>query len=341
MAGHEAETEQSPQCAKPHIRNPRAEATSLLPEGFEGLVLEPSPPANSDPEWYADDPTCPPEAGPVLVTPIPGEGITWADMTERDPRLSGYAAEHWLSGRRGLTPFSPAYTQTRDSLHQVAFFALGPKRHAVTGKLGLRYTFGGFGTPFFGDDRQVRVEGPQLVYQHRERVHCQPLTTLEDACAFLEISYREVWFEGFMDPPAPVGPSAPLIVEQEAAAFLGDWFGFATLVLERLRRMRGASDVSRVQLWPEHFDVAVEIGSAAKGDRASYGASPGDADHSEPHFYVAPWAEVDRHDAFWNDSAFNGASLSYSQLLATPDPIELALEFLMSGRKRLCSRPMT
>ena len=81
-----------------------------------------------------------------------------------------------------------------------------------------------------------------------------------------------------------------LDVDPSAAAFLGDWYGFAASVLEELRT--GAVDGlerARVQLWPEHFDLAVELGSEALGARAAYGCSPGDEDHPEPYLYVAPW----------------------------------------------------
>jgi hypothetical protein len=37
-------------------RHPRAEAEALLEEGLSARVLEPSPPAATDPEWLADDP---------------------------------------------------------------------------------------------------------------------------------------------------------------------------------------------------------------------------------------------------------------------------------------------
>lgn len=58
-------------------RDPRAEGSALLPDGFEARVLEPSPPASTDPEWYADDPTDPAGATGVVVTPVEGDGMTW------------------------------------------------------------------------------------------------------------------------------------------------------------------------------------------------------------------------------------------------------------------------
>ena len=44
----------------------------------------------------------------------------------------------------------------------------------------------------------------------------------------------------------------------------------------------------RPQIWPEHFDLACELGADA-GTRARYGASPGDAAIPQPYLYVGPW----------------------------------------------------
>ena len=109
-------------------------------------------------------------------------------------------------------------------------------------------------------------------------------------------------------------------------------------VLEELRRTDRAVDVSRVQLWPEHFDPAMEIGSADAGQRASYGASPGDGSSAEPYLYVAPWNGVpDENDPYWNAEGFGGALLSYSELLDSGDQRQTALEFFRSGWRRLSS----
>ena len=314
------------------VRHPRAEAEELLPEGHEARVLEPSPPADTDPEWYADDPTDTAGAIGTVVAPVSGADLTWDRLAEDDARLAAYAADHWLGAYRRLAPLPEGFAATRDALHQVAFFSLAPKRYEATGKIGLRYTHGGFGTPFFGDDEQARVEGVRLVRQRRDEANSRELTTVADANAFLGIPYREEWFGDFHDPLPPTDPRSPLDLDPSAAAALADWFGFATSVLEELRRHgRGDDDVSRVQLWPEHFDVAVEMGRQDDGIRASYGASPGDAANPEPYLYVAPWNEVDRSDPFWNDESFNGASLGYQALLDADDQRRAALEFLEAG----------
>ena len=100
--------------------------------------------------------------------------------------------------------------------------------------------------------------------------------------------------------------------------FLGDWYGFAYSVLEELRAGAGAGArrPARVQLWPEHFDAAVDLGAEAGGRRATFGASPGDGEHPEPYLYVAPWSPPDDGE-LWNATAFTGAELT-SPRCSTP-----------------------
>ena len=320
---------------EPNVRNARAEATTRLPEGHEARVLEPSPPTSTDPDWFADDPTDPAGASGTIVTPIPGEGVTWTDLVAGHPDLAEYAADHWLGAYRRLGGLPDDYDHSRRALHQLAFFAVAPKRFAETGKLALRYTHRGFGTPFFGVDEQIRVEGDRLVHQQSDGVKSAPITTLVAAADFLSIPYRDVWFDDFHDPLSPVGADIELAVDSASTAALGNWFGFGVSVLEEARRTPEAEDVGRAQLWPEHFDVAIEMGSYDRGQRASYGASPGDEAHPQPYLYVAAWGEIDRSDPFWNDSNFNGASLSYGDLLAAADQRGIALDFFRRGFERL------
>ena len=234
-----------------------------------------------------------------------------------------------------LTPLPPAFAETRDALHQLAFFAIAPKRYANTERLGLRARPGGFGTPPWPSDSgevAVRMEGGLLILEVGEDRRDTRPSTIREACAFLDLPYQEVWFPNFHDPPTAVDPDAPLPIDDTAARAVGDWFTFATEVLEELGNTPGATNVSEVQLWPEHFDPAREIGDAEDGQRASYGASPGDADHDEPYLYIAPWETVDREaEPFWNDTSFNGASLSFQELLAADDPRAAALDFLRRG----------
>ncbi|MGZ5382497.1 MAG: hypothetical protein ACXW15_01700 [Acidimicrobiia bacterium] len=320
---------------KPEPRNPQDEATALLPPGHEARVLEPSPPADTDPNWFADDPTDPAGGMGTIITPILGEGTTWTELADADPDLAAYAADHWVGSYRRLEELPAGFGAGRDALHQIAFFAVAPKRYVETGKLALRYTYRGFGTPFFGKDEQVRVEGGLLVHQLGSSIRFTPISTLMSATDFLGIPYQESWFDGFHDPLRSVGPDVPLAVDPTVTDAIGDWFGFAASVLEEARRTPRGAEVSRTQLWPEHFDLAFEMGPSNQGRRASYGASPGDAAHPDPYLYVAAWGEIDRSDTYWNDTAFNGSSLAYRYLLAANHQRETALAFLRRGHDRL------
>ena len=173
---------------------------------------------------------------------------------------------------------------------------ISPTRARDLGEITLRWTLGGFGTPFFGKDSQLRIEGDLLVVQHGSDIESGRITTLRDAAEF--VGFDLTRFDAL--------PSGPLAVDPEASAYLSDVYGFAFSVLEELRAESAALEPSLVNLWPEHFDVAVEIGDAEAGRRAAYGVSPGDADHPEPYVYVAPWTPQPE-SALWQATGFSGA----------------------------------
>jgi len=275
-------------------------------DAFEVRVLEPGPPAVDDAPWFADDPVA--EAPRVhpdrpLLSPVPNSGRTWDELARTEVDLSVWCADRWLGAWRRLPPLPPlaAYARARDELHELAATVVSPAREAVNGKIGLRYTYLGFGTPFFGDDEQLRVHAASQRVLHADE----------------------------HTPPRDLAPPG---------AFLGEWYGFACSVLEDLRARAGVdADPSRVQLWPEHFDMSVDLGVEADGSRGTFGASPGDADHPEPYLYVTHWAEVP-DDPYWNDAAFPGASLPLATLVAADDQRETALEFFRRGSDRLRGR---
>ncbi|WP_433173297.1 hypothetical protein [Actinoallomurus sp. CA-150999] len=302
--------------------NPRWEAWDLLDGEYDVRVLEPSPPAVATPPWYADDPLEGPY-GAKLVTPVSGLGRTWDDLARERPELAGFCADRWLGAWRRLAPLPREFAATRRTLHALGEHVVAAARYAANGKIGLRFTRGGFGTPFFGADRQVRVEAGRLVVDDASHAP----KTLGEAAGLAGIPLgmpADVY-----TPQTPADPDLPLTVSPPAAGALGAWFGFAWSVLEQLRLDVRPLDPSRVQLWPEHFDAALDAGDEAAGRRASCGASPGDGEHPEPYLYVAPWAK--RTGAFWNDDAFGGASLPYTALLAADDQRAAALGFFRQG----------
>jgi hypothetical protein len=286
------------------MANPRAEAEDKLGGDYEARVLEPSPPAVNEPP-FADDPVHPGEVpeGRELVSPVHNRGdLTWDEIALEDPELAPWCADRWLGAWKRLEPLPASFAETRVALHKVAEAIVAPARMPA-GEIALRYTRGGFGTPFFeqdGTDCQVRVEHGELVRQRGTEETREPLPNVDLA----------------------------------AATALGDFYGLACSVLEQLRADEADGDPSLVQLWPEHFDLAIELGSESAGQRANFGASPGDDQHEEPYLYVGPWtAEVSGE--LWNAAGFNGAELTYSELIAGDDHRRAALDFMRERYRAL------
>jgi hypothetical protein len=201
-----------------------------------------------------------------------------------------------------LSPLPDRFAATVASLHRIAEEVVAPARKPDN-EIALEATPGGFGTPPFeweGARHQVRVEGTELVRETDGRQQ-----------------------------------RSPLRADPEAARVLAEWYRFGTEVLERLRGdAQAAEPVTEPILWPEHFDVAIEIGSEAEGRRATYGFSPGDEDHPEPYAYVAPWVTQPPGE-LWNAHGFGGAELGYAELLASEEPRQAALRFMKTRREAL------
>jgi hypothetical protein len=288
------------------MANPRAEAEDKLGGDYEARVLEPSPQAVTDPP-FADDPVDPGEVpeGRELVSPVHNRGdLTWDEIASQEPDLAPWIADRWLGAWKQLEPLPPAFAETRVALHQVAEAVVVPDRMPAN-EIALRYTRGGFGTPFFerdGADCQVRVEHGELVRQRGPEETREPLPGVDIA----------------------------------AATALGDFYGLACSVLEQLRADETDGDPSLVQLWPEHFDIAVDLGSESAGQRAAFGASPGDDDHDEPYLYVSPWTAKPSGE-LWSATGFDGAELPYSELIAAGDHRAAALDFMRERYRALAA----
>jgi hypothetical protein len=201
-----------------------------------------------------------------------------------------------------LTPLPEGFAATVAALHRVAEEVLAPERKPDS-EISLRATPGGFGTPEFeweGERRQVRVEGAELV------------RTVDGA-----------------------ERRTPLDVDPAATRALAEWYAFGAAVLAELVAAAGPDDEATIpRLWPEHFDIAIELGSEGAGRRANYGLSPGDGEHPEPYLYVSPWsAEVSGE--LWRARGFKGAEMSYADLIAAADQRAGALDFFTSRRDAL------
>lgn len=199
-----------------------------------------------------------------------------------------------------LEPLPAAFAATVAALHRVAAEVVSPARKPDN-EIALVATPGGFGTPVFEDAgvlRQVRVDGAELVRRSGDDERRESLG-----------------------------------VEPVAAARLADFYAFGAAILEELRAGAPPADApTPAWLWPEHFDLAIELGP--DGGRANYGFSPGDAHHPEPYAYVGPWA-AEVAGELWQATGFRGAELTYAELLAAPDQRAAASEFFTTRREAL------
>lgn len=226
-----------------------------------------------------------------------------------------------------LAALPATFGPTVEALHRVAEQLVAPARKPDN-EIALAATPGGFGTPqfeFAGTRHQVRVEGAELVHLIGAEQRRAPLTSLAGAAeAIAELLPAGTELDG-----------EPLAVDPEASRALGAWYRFGADVLSRLVATATAEDApTPPTLWPEHFDIAIELGSEASGARANYGLSPGDESHAEPYLYVGPWtAQVSGE--LWGASGFNGAELSYAELVAAPDQHSLAIEFFEARQRAL------
>jgi len=222
------------------------------------------------------------------------------------------------------------YIRTRESLHALAEQVLAAALYRASGKIGLRATPGGFGTPRFGADEQLRIEGTTLVHAVGERETRREPTTIAAVASAIGI---EPGAPPVYEAATPVDLDRPLELDPASARVIAWWYGISADVLASLSGDResnppGAEPPATLQLWPEHFDLATDLGSP----RANFGASPGDVAHPEPYLYVGP-RETKPTGPFWNEPF--GASLPYAALRDADDAHAAALAFFRQGRDLL------
>lgn len=242
--------------------------------------------------------------------------------------------------RSDLAPLPDGYGETCASLHRLAGHVLASARKAATGRIGLRPTPGGLGTPPFGDDEQLRIEaspagGASLVHRRGDNEQAVEITSLEEAAEFAGVQLSAD--PGIGHDPPPLGDtSAALPLSGAAVAAVGRWLAFSAAVLSTLKAELESSGqaCSEIQLWPEHFDLGCNI------DGVNFGCSPGDSFSAEPYVYVGPWNTDGLPDnGFWN--APFGATLPYGKLLAAGDGAGAALDFLRRGADLALERAAT
>ena len=224
----------------------------------------------------------------------------------------------------GLAEIPATFVATRDALHAVAEQIVAPARAAATGdQFSLIAAVGGFGTPRLPGGGCVRVDGLELVAEGGDGEEKRaPLTSLKESAADVGL------------PDAGLD-EASLELDSASAVVLATAYQLGDSVLRAFSAealpLAGATEN---QLWPEHFDIAIEHGNEQSGERATYGLSPGDADHPEPYFYVAPWLPPNDL-TIWTADGFTGAQLGWVDLLNVDDPRATALNFFRAHRDAL------
>jgi hypothetical protein len=154
-------------------------------------------------------------------------------------------------------------------------------------------------------------------------------STLRDLAVFADVDL-DTDFSGGDDAP-PLGDVDLLIdADADVAEVIADWYDVGWRVLDGVTTgLPAEAAPATIQLWPEHFDAATNVGLAS-GDRVNLGFSPGDAFEAGPYAYVGPWSSQRPGDpSFWN--APFGAVLRWSEAHASAQPIEACSAFMLAG----------
>jgi hypothetical protein len=223
-------------------------------------------------------------------------------------------------------PESNILLATAHSLHAVAEQVISADLYRHTGKIGLRVTPGGFGTPHFdadGSDRRVRVDGIELVVEDGTAERRTPLTTIRAAADLVGI---EPGAPDVYTAVMPLDPSKPLDIDPGAASEIAEWLRLVDEALARLSADHTEESPTIAQLWPEHFDLAITMGEA------NYGGSPPDDELSTPYLYVGPWKA--RTGDFWTEP------FGASRLRRDGMTVDDAIAFFEDGRHHMATDPV-
>jgi hypothetical protein len=230
-----------------------------------------------------------------------------------------------------LTAPPSTLVATREALRALACYGIAPARKARTGRIGLRPTGDGIGTPPFDDGSRIVVRADRLIVEPGRDV---PITTVRAAAELLGVALSPDPGVGSELPP--YAPDDDLAVDAAASRWLGTWYAFGSHQLDRLAERREGT-VSEAQLWPEHFDLAVTVDLDREG--VNVGFSPGDTSLPAPYVHVGPHDTSGLEGRYWN--APFGAVVSYDELIAADDPDDTAAEFIENGLRLLVARRAT
>ncbi len=96
--------------------------------------------------------------------------------------------------------------------------------------MALQWTPGGFGTPVF-DERQVWVDRGRVSVRNGDQVRSVFPDSLGDAATLVLDGPPDGQFAAGLDVPPPDEP-ASLGIDQDAASWIGDWYGFVWSLLD-------------------------------------------------------------------------------------------------------------
>lgn len=228
---------------------------------------------------------------------------------------------------------------TVDQLRRVATHVLARARHQATGgRFSLRVTPGGFGTPDLPNGRRVRVAGSMLIAESDRAGAPSTLTMSIRGASLSGLAHYAgakltAPFDVGEDTPSVGQVGVPIALDVPTAEAVSRWFVTAAAVLDRmLVELPKRCAPTMMRLWPEHFDVAVDV-RARTGVRTNLGASPGDAFLPEPYLYVGPWTP-DRPGggSYWN------ASFGAARAASSFETVDDAVAFFEEGVGRLATQ---
>ena len=150
----------------------------------------------------------------------------------------------------------------------------------------------------------IRIAGDTLIREFPKTGMARSATpslvgrSLRELAEFAELELTPSFSAGSGTPDlGDVEASGSIDLDVDAAADLMAWLHIGSVALDRF--LPRSSEPSVAQVWPEHFDIGVDV--ATHHGRVNLGASPDDSDHPEPYLAVSPW-ECSRpgDPALWN-----------------------------------------
>ena len=218
----------------------------------------------------------------------------------------------------------------RDTLRRLATHVLARAQAAHTGHFALMPLPGGFGTPQFGPDRRrVRLAGGSLMVESvvvdeagdaeaSTRSHPVAGSSISELCAVAGCE-PDPGFSVGHDTPDLGDVDVAIGLDSDSVTVLADWFQLGQRALDACIASLPEPRASVVRLWPEHFDLGVDLAVDARrqpGTRTNLGAAAGDGFHQEPYLYVAPWGDARPGPSdFWNAPVRGDAAVRGSRRL--------------------------